>query len=336
MRKKSPAPLSAWHRGWVVLVLLGGVAQGSAAAPPLERERIAFHHTTEYTYDRPVVLGPHIIRLLPQSWTPATVTRHELRLDVGGSYSLRRQLDLENNLVAAVWFKGETRSLTIENRFTIEIPVEDRPAELRPEPRAVAFPIQYLPDESKRLAAYLERGPPPGPRFEAFVAGLPKKHASSVGWLGEVNRRIHEKVKSFERLEEGVLSPEETLERGGSCRDLAWLLVQVSRRNGVPARFVSGYQIPPGMLAKRDRKVHPAELHAWVEAYLPGAGWVGLDPTAGRWTNASYIPVAASATPRDAGPLHGTFRVASAEPGVFAKSTLRFKITGQRLGPVEP
>jgi transglutaminase-like putative cysteine protease len=290
----------------------------------------------EYTYDRPVTLGPHIIRLLPQSWTPSPVTRHELRLEVAGTYSLRRQLDLENNLVAAVWFKGETRSLTVENRFTIEVPVGERQVELHPEQRATAFPIQYLPEESKRLAAFLERTHTPGLRFEQFVAGLPNKHASSLEWLGDVNKRIQEKVKSFVRLEEGVLTPEETLQRGGSCRDLAWLLVQVLRHHGIPARFVSGYQVPPVVLAKRDKKVHPADLHAWVEAYLPGAGWVGLDPTAGKWTDASYIPVVASATTRDAGPLHGTFRVASSEPGVFAKSTLRFKITVQCLGPLKP
>jgi transglutaminase-like putative cysteine protease len=321
---------------WAVLVLLGCATHEAPVAPPIERERIAFHHTTEYTYDRPVVLGPHILRLLPQSWTPATVTQHELRLEVAGTYSLRRQLDLENNLVAAVWFKGETRALTVQNRFTIEVPIGEHPLEQRPEQRAAAFPIQYLPDENKRLAAFLERTHTPGRRFEQFVANLPNKHASSLAWLGDVNQRIQEKVKSFVRLDEGVLTPEQTLERGGSCRDLAWLLVQVLRHHGVPARFVSGYQVPPGVLAKRDRKVHSAELHAWVEAYLPGAGWVGLDPTAGKWTDFSYIPVVASATTRDAGPVFGTFRVASSEPGVLAKSTLRFKITVQCLGPVSP
>jgi transglutaminase-like putative cysteine protease len=320
----------------VLLFLAFAVSAQSDPEPKSARERFALHHTMEYEYDRPVILAPHIVRLLPQSWTPGIITQRELRIQCDGTHTLRQQLDLENNLVAGIWFKGETKRLIVQNRLVLDIPFPEPPLDIRPEARASAFPVQYLDEERKRLAPFLDVGNNTGPKFTQFVESLPKEQGSAVGWLGDVNRRICDKVAYFQRLEEGVLSPESTLERGGTCRDFAWLLVQVLRKKGVAARFVSGYQIPPEALKNRDSKVYPGELHAWVEVFLPGAGWVGLDPTAGKWTTSAYIPLVATATTGDAGPLQGTFAVTPPMPGVFAKSTLKFKITVQRLDGPEP
>jgi transglutaminase-like putative cysteine protease len=303
---------------------------------PVARERVVLEHTTEYEYDRPVILAPTIVRLLPQPWTIAGITEGELSVMTDGTSLVRREHDAEDNVVAAIRFSGETKSLTVRNRLTVEIPNSNSRPDFRPLQRASAFPIQYLPEESKRLASYLEPATNLGPRFRQFTDGLPPARASSVDWLADVNKRVLNQAKHFTRLEEGVLSPEDTLDRGGSCRDFAWLLVQVLRKKGIPTRFVSGYQVPDEVLALRDRQVRTAELHAWVEGYLPGAGWVGLDPTTGEWTTAAYIPVAAAARPADAGPLDGTFAVVNPLAGVLAKSDLRFKITVQNLGTVKP
>jgi transglutaminase-like putative cysteine protease len=315
------------------------LSYGTQPAPqdePVARERISLEHTTEYEYDRPVILAPTIVRLLPQARTTAAVTEGELAVTTDGTSVARRELDAEDNLVAAIRFNGATKSLTIRNRLTFEIPDPHSQSGFRPLQRASAFPIQYLPEERKRLASYLEPATNLGPRFRQFSEGLPPTQASSVEWLADVSKRVLNQAKHFTRLEEGVFSPEDTLDRGGSCRDFAWLLVQVLRKKGVPARFVSGYQVPDEVLALRDRQVRTAELHAWVEVYLPGPGWVGLDPTTGGWTTAAYIPVAAAASPAGAGPLDGSFAVANPRPGVLAKSDLRFKITVQYLGTVKP
>lgn len=315
----------------LLLVTMPGHSVAREPAP-VGRERFVLNHTMEYEYDRPVTLAPHVVRLVPQAWTAGTVHDHELLVKFPGKYHAGRQLDLEGNLVAAVTFEGETKTVTFQNSLTIEIPTRNAPLDLRPEPRVTAFPFQYTPEESKRLAPYLEVSADPGPRLAKFSHDLPRNHASCVTWLADLARRIEKDVKYFTRGEEGVLDPEVTLDKGGSCRDLAWVMIQVLRRKGIAARFVSGYQIPPWAIGQAAKKVHTADLHAWVEVYLPGCGWIALDPTAGTWAGAAYVPLAVAAHPRQAGPLQGTFGVAKPMPGVFAKSTLRFTVTVQSLG----
>lgn len=314
----------------VALVLLVPVAADSKP----ERQRFAFTHVMEYDYDRPVTLAHHSVRLLPQAGMPGRVTDHDFAVECSATPTVRRQLDPENNLVAGVTFAGATKRLVVKNRFVLDIPASEPAFDLRPDP--AAFPIVYPPEDRKRLALYLEAAANPGPKLTQFLAALPKDHASCTDWLADTGKRIADKVPYFTRREEGVQLPETTLERGGTCRDFAWLSVQALRSKGVAARFVSGYQIPKEALAARDAKAYPAELHAWVEVYLPGPGWVGFDPTAGKWATAAYVPVARAATPWDAGSLQGTFAVAPPMPGVFAKSTLKFTISVTRLDPPKP
>lgn len=310
----------------LLLILIPRHSPAQEAKVP-ERQRFVITHCMDYTYDRPVSLAPHVIRLIPQAWNLGTIVDQKLTVQFPGKHRVQRQVDLEGNVIVRITFEGDTKRVAFQNQITLEIPRSREAPELVPEPRVLAYPFSYLPEESKRLSHYLEVPADPGPRLAQLSHGLPREHVSSVTWLGDLAAKLQKDVKCFARDGVGVLPPEETLAQGGSCRDLAWVMIQVLRRKGVAARFVSGYQIPPWALAPGVKKTHPAELHAWVEAYLPGCGWVGLDPTTGKWIDATYIPLATAAEPHAAAPLQGTFAVSPPMPNVFARSTLKFSVT---------
>jgi transglutaminase-like putative cysteine protease len=161
------------------------------------------------------------------------------------------------------------------------------------------------------LAPFLN-AEPAGPNLKELVRSLPREPQNTVDFLVVLNRRLRHLIRYVTRLEGGVQTPEETLASGiGSCRDTAWLLVQVLRHAGLPARFVSGYLIelptdatPPetGASGEYDR----AALHAWTEVYLPGSGWIGLDPTSGLLCGEGHLPLAATPHYRSAAPVSGS------------------------------
>ena len=169
------------------------------------------------------------------------------------------------------------------------------------EPYAEKWPFKFPPELlHEDLAAFVEPEPA-GPRLLEFVRSISRQPRNTVDFLVELNQRLQHLIRYLIRMEPGVQTPEETLAAGaGSCRDTAWLLVQILRRIGLPARFVSGYliQLRPDVKpleGAAGAELDFTDLHAWTEVYLPGAGWIGLDPTSGLLCGEGHIPLAADA-----------------------------------------
>ncbi len=278
--------------------------------------QVAVSHRTHYEYDRPVTLSPHVIRLRPAPHCRTPVTRYSLRIDPLDHF-LNWQQDPHGNHLARAVFRTPARRLCIEVDLVAELTTMN-PFDFFLEPSAERFPFEYEPRPARDLFPYLETEPP-GPELRRFLADVDTRPRSTVDVLVTLNRDIERRIRYERRMEPGIRSCDDTLARGrGSCRDTAWLLVQILRRLGLAARFVSGYliELAPDV-RPLDGPAGPsrdaAELHAWVETYLPGAGWVGLDPTSGLLAAEGHLPVAATAEPATAAPISGTVSPAQVE-----------------------
>jgi len=289
--------------------------------------RVALRHHTEYRYDRKVSLSPHLIRLRPAPHTRTPLHHYSLKVEPKDQF-LSWQQDPFGNYVARLVFPKPADRLTVEVNLVAEI-VTINPFDFFVEDYAEHFPFEYSRQEAKELAPYFEKdtaGPllaevldrtlldPPG--MEATLAlieegGERPDGPHIVHFLVELNRRVQKLVDYCIRMEPGIQSCEETLaSRTGSCRDSAWLLVQILRHLGLAARFVSGYLV---QLAADQRSLDGpsgpeadfTDLHAWTEVYIPGAGWVGLDPTSGLFAGEGHIPLACTPDPVNAAPITG-------------------------------
>jgi uncharacterized protein (DUF2126 family) len=273
---------------------------------------VALSHKTHYTYDRPVGHGPHVIRLRPAPHCRTRILSYSQRV-TGGEHFINWQQDPFANWNARLVFPDQMQKLCVEVELVAEMAVYN-PFDFFIESYAEKYPFAYDAGLRKELAAFLEL-PAPTPHLLNFVdellAGYLKKGARTIDFLVEVNQRVQRAIQYTIRLEPGVQTPDETLEKKiGSCRDSGWLLVQTLRSMGFAARFVSGYliQLAPDVKSldgPSGTEVDFTDLHAWCEVYLPGAGWVGLDPTSGLLAGEGHIPLSCTPEPSSAAPVTG-------------------------------
>jgi uncharacterized protein (DUF2126 family)/transglutaminase-like putative cysteine protease len=270
--------------------------------------RVALNHVTHYQYDRPVMMSPHVVRLRPCPHARTPIHAYSLRI-TPEKHFLNWQQDPYANYLARLVFAEPAAELKVEVDLVAEMTVIN-PFDFFVEASAEKYPFTYEPVVRKELLPFLETRPG-GPLFEKLLAQAKAKDIRTIDFLVGLNMRVHKELKYLIRLEPGVQTPEETLKIGcGSCRDFAWLLVNLARHLGLAARFVSGYLIQlvadvKSLDGPSGSSVDFTDLHAWAEVYIPGAGWIGLDATSGLLTGEGHIPLACTAEPVSAAPITG-------------------------------
>ena len=270
--------------------------------------RVALNHRTSYQYDRLVSLSPQTIRLRPAPHARTPILSYSLKVQPQDHFENWQQ-DPHGNFLARCVFAEKVRELSIEVDLIAEMTVIN-PFDFFVEPSADDWPFKYDPWLAKDLRPFLECEPP-GPTLTAWLQSVDRTKRNTVNFAIALNQRLQSEIKYLIRMEPGVQTPEQTLSSlSGSCRDSAWLLVQVLRNFGIAARFASGYliQLVPDVKSldgPSGTDVDFTDLHAWTEMYLPGAGWIGLDPTSGLLAGEGHIPVACTPDPASAAPITG-------------------------------
>jgi uncharacterized protein (DUF2126 family) len=284
--------------------------------------RIALHHKTSYRYDHLIGLSPHEVRLRPAPHARTPILSYSLSI-LPETHFINWQQDPYGNYIARLVFPDKTDVLEITVDLVADMTVIN-PFDFFVEPYAEHFPFSYPEQLRTELGPYLQARVPgllQHSWLEMANAELRKPQMRTIDFLVALNQRLQGDIRYLVRMEPGVQEPEDTLDKAsGSCRDSSWLLVQILRNMGLAARFVSGYLIQ--LTADQKSLDGPSgptadftDLHAWAEVYLPGAGWIGLDPTSGMFAGEGHIPLACTATPASAAPVTGFADEASVEFG---------------------
>ncbi|KWD48649.1 IMP dehydrogenase [Burkholderia ubonensis] len=272
---------------------------------------VALHHTTRYRYDRLVNLGPQVVRLRPAPHCRTPIVAYSMTVRPAQHF-INWQQDPFANYLARLVFPERTREFEITVDLVAEMSVYN-PFDFFLESSAEQYPFQYDDALRTELAPYLACDPhtSASPAFRAYLDGIDRAPAGTVNFLVALNQKLQHDIRYLVRMEPGVQTPEQTLElASGSCRDSGWLLVQLCRHLGIAARFVSGYliQLTPDVKSldgPSGTAVDFTDLHAWCEVYLPGAGWIGFDPTSGLLAGEGHIPLACTPQPTSAAPVEG-------------------------------
>jgi len=278
--------------------------------------RVACRHVTRYSFDRAVNLSPHVLRLRPAPHSRTPIHSYALRIEPKNHF-INWQQDPFGNYLARLVFPEKCRELTIDVELVADMTVIN-PFDFFIEEYAQKIPFTYEAQLRKELAPYFEISEE-GPLLKEWLAKVDRSETPAVDFLVALNQRLWETLRYTVRMEVGVQSCEETLARqSGSCRDSSWLLVQILRHLGLAARFVSGYLVQ--LTADEKSLDGPSgpeadftDLHAWAEVFIPGAGWVGLDPTSGLFAGEGHIPLACTPHPVSAAPVTGATDVCEVE-----------------------
>jgi uncharacterized protein (DUF2126 family) len=271
--------------------------------------RVSLNHQTIYRYDRGIHLGPQVIRLRPAAHCRTPIDSYSLRISPADHY-LNWQQDPFGNYLARCVFNEKV------NEFSVEVDIVATMTVINPfdfflEPDATQYPFSYEATSIEELRPYLHQGVS-GAKLNEFLGQLDYTPRRTIDFLVDMNIAIKNHIEYTLRMEPGVQTPEETLTlRSGSCRDSGWLMVELLRQLGFAARFVSGYLIQ--LTADQKSLDGPSgpekdftDLHAWAEVFLPGAGWIGMDPTSGLFAGEGHIPLACTPKPTSAAPITGT------------------------------
>jgi uncharacterized protein (DUF2126 family)/transglutaminase-like putative cysteine protease len=278
--------------------------------------KVALEHRTSYTFDRLVEVHPHVVRLRPAPHSRTPIEAYSLTVEPADHF-INWQQDAFGNFLARLVFPNRARSLTITVGLIADMKVIN-PFDFFIEEYAEQIGFTYPKSLAEDLKPYLrpvdegDEGSGPGDLVQAWVANFSVAPGTrTIDFLVALNRAVNADVGYSVRMEPGVQTPDHTLGTGiGSCRDSAWLLVSVLRQLGLAARFVSGYLVQlTSDVEALDGPSGPAadftDLHAWAEVYIPGAGWIGLDPTSGLFAGEGHIPLSATPHPESAAPITG-------------------------------